>query len=411
MNRKQLITIVILAVILGGLGIHFFNAQKDSYQTTDAKMGQKLLPEFPINDVAHIQIKQGTNQLNLVKQEDAWKVRERYNYPANFSEIGDFLRKMWDLKTVQSVAVGPSQLGRLELNSSDTATNSGTLVDFKDKTDKSLKSLMLGKKYVKESAGGASPYGGGDFPVGRYVMVVETSPKVWIVSDALTSIEPKADQWLNKDFFKIEKIKAVSVTHTNATNSWKLTRDTETADFKLEEAKPNEQLDTPKASGAGHALSSPSFTDVLPADAKPEQTGMDKAIVATLDTFDDFNYTIKLAKAGADENYNLNMTVNAIFPKERPPGKDEKPADKDKLDKEFKEKIKKLEDKLKQEKQYEKWVYVVGKWSVDPLLKERKDLLAEKKEEPPKSADTNAPPQLPPSIEKFLQNPAPLPKP
>ena len=137
MNRKQLIPIVVLAVVLGGLGIHFYKAEKESYQTGDAKMGRKLLPDFPINDVGHILIKQGTNQLNLVKQGDAWTVRERFNYPANFSEIGDFLRKMWEIKTVENVAVGPSQLGRLELNTSDTATNSGTLVDFKDKSDKS----------------------------------------------------------------------------------------------------------------------------------------------------------------------------------------------------------------------------------------------------------------------------------
>ena len=41
----------------------------------------------------------------------------------------------------------------------------------------------------------------------------------------------------------------------------------------------------------------------------------------------------------------------------------------------------KLEEKLKAEKAYEKWTYVVSKWTIDPLFKERKDLLVEKKEE------------------------------
>ncbi len=78
------------------------------------------------------------------------------------------------------------------------------------------------------------------------------------------------------------------------------------------------------------------------------------------------------------------MNSSADLPKERKPGKDEKTEDKEKLDKEFKEKMSKLDEKLKQEKAFEKWTYLVSKWTVDPLLKERKDLLAEKKEEPKK---------------------------
>jgi hypothetical protein len=73
--------------------------------------------------------------------------------------------------------------------------------------------------------------------------------------------------------------------------------------------------------------------------------------------------------------------VTADLPKERTPGKDEKPEDKDKLDKEFKDKLSKLEEKLKLEKTCEKWTYLVDKYTVDALLKERKDLLVEKKDE------------------------------
>jgi len=78
------------------------------------------------------------------------------------------------------------------------------------------------------------------------------------------------------------------------------------------------------------------------------------------------------------------VAVTAQIPKERTPGKDEKPEEKTKLDKEFKEKQKKFEDKLSQEQSYGKWIYLVSNWTVDSLLKERSQLLAEKKEEPKK---------------------------
>ena len=63
--------------------------------------------------------------------------------------------------------------------------------------------------------------------------------------------------------------------------------------------------------------------------------------------------TIKLAKLpGSEENYALQMNVAANLPKERTAGKDEKKEDKEKLDKEFTDSHKKLEEKLKSEKQF-----------------------------------------------------------
>ena len=93
----------------------------------------------------------------------------------------------------------------------------------------------------------------------------------------------------------------------------------------------------------------------------------------------------------------LALNVAAQIPKERTPGKDEKPEDKTKLDKEFKDKTQKLEEKLNQEKPCEKWVYLVSSWTLDPLLKDRSQLLVEKKEEPKKEAamETNAIPAAP----------------
>ena len=385
MNRKQLVILIVLGVVIGGLAISVSRRNAASYQSSgEGSAGKKLLPDFAINDVARIEIKQGTNELNLVRQDDTWTVRERYGYPANFQELKEFLQKMWDLKVVQTQQVGPSQFARLELVESDQATNSATRLDFKDKSDKTIKAVLLGKKHTRKSEG-ASPLGGSDgFPDGRYVLVQNGPKDVAVVSDALSEAEAKADRWLNKDFFKVEKLKAISVTHTNATNSWRLTREIENGPLTLADAKPGEQLDTGKSSPVGNALSFPSFTDVVSPQARPEETGMDVPVMAKLDTFDNFTYTVKIGRKTNDDNCYLNVNVSADLPKERTPGKDEKAEDKEKLDKEFKEKTTKLEEKLKQEKAFDKWTYLVSKWTVDPLLKERKDLLAEKKEEPKK---------------------------
>jgi hypothetical protein len=232
-----------------------------------------------------------------------------------------------------------------------------------------------------------SPFGGGGggWPDGRYIMVGNDPKSIAVVSEPFSNVEPKPADWLDKDFFKIEKQKSIAVTSQIASNSWKLAKESETNEWKLVDAKAGEQLDTGKSSSVTSAFSYPSFTDVATNKA-PEQTGLDKPTMAKIETFDGFAYDIKVGKKVADdrEDYFMQVAVNGNFQKERTPGKDEKPEDKAKLDKEHKDKIDKLEEKLKAEKALADWVYIVPKYTLDPLFKERKDLLVEKKEEPKK---------------------------
>jgi len=380
MNRKQLQIIIILFVVIGGAGLLVMSRNKASWQAADQQMGQKVIQNFPLNDVAHIVIRQPSGELNLVKKGEHWTVQERAGYPASFNEISDLLKKIWELKVTRPVKVSEAQLSRLELLPPDKGANAGTLVEFKDKDDKTLAALLLGKKSMKESPGN-SPFGGGGWPDGRFVMLAKNPQSAALVKEPLTNVEAKPEPWLNKDFFKIEKVQSISLVATNATNSWKLSRESETNEWKLADLKADEQLDAGKASGVANPLSSPSFVDVAPAGNKPEGAETENPTVVTVQTFNNFTYTLKVGKKSGEDNYRLNMVVTADLPKERTPGKDEKPEDKEKLDKEFKDQQAKLAEKLKQEKSFEKWAYLVSSWTVEPLLKDRPQLLVEKKPE------------------------------
>jgi hypothetical protein len=224
----------------------------------------------------------------------------------------------------------------------------------------------------------ASPFGGEGWPDGRFLQAAHQTQTVSVVSETFSNVEPKPESWLNKDFFKIEKIRAVSVTNTNA---WKLAREAETGEMKLADLKEGEQLDTSKASSVASAFSYPSFDDVLAPDTKPEEVGLDKPVVARIETFENFAYDLKIGNKPGEENYYLTLSVSADLPSERAPAKDEKPEDKEKLDKEFKEKTEKLKEKLEKEKALEKWIFKVSKWTVDPILKDRPQLMVEKKPE------------------------------
>jgi len=159
-----------------------------------------------------------------------------------------------------------------------------------------------------------------------------------------------------------------------------LSRESESAPWALADLKPGEVLDTNKVSSLSSTLTYPSFVDVAP-DQSPARTGMDKPLTVTIETFDHFTYTLKIGNKTPENDYNLNTSVTAVAPAERTPGKDEKPDDKKRLDKEFADKAKQFADKLDQEKSLDKWTYVVNSWLIDPLIRDRAQLMVEKKDE------------------------------
>ena len=402
MNLKQLGILIVAVIIIGGAGLMLHNRQKSSWKGGGADVGKKLMGDnFPINDVGHISVEHGTNTLNLVKKEDLWRVRERGDYPANFSQISDLLLKLRDLKIVQVEDIGPSQLARMEL-AQGQGTNSAVVVQFDDQADKPIRTLLLGKMHMKKSPAPSPMEGGGDFPDGRYVEVGTNSHQVALVSDSLETLDANPDSWLNKDFFKVEKPKSIEVDFPVATNSWKLTRETETGDWKLANTNAGEELDTSKVSGVTSPFSSPTFNSVLPG-AKLE--GTNAPTVVKIDTFDGFNYTINVG-GKTNDDYFLTLSVTAKPAVERVAGKDEKPEDKVRLDKEFKDAQQKTADKLKQEQAYQQWTYLVPGWTVDTVLKERSQLLAEKKTAPTGAAgsDKSSATNEMPAIEPLKQN-------
>jgi hypothetical protein len=219
-------------------------------------------------------------------------------------------------------------------------------------------------------------------PVGRYVLPVKDGAKVSLVSESLDEVNPKPESWLKRDFLKIENPKAITLAGAADTQKWKLTRENATADWKLEGAKEEEKIDAAKTGPIATAFAAPSFSDVLAPDAKPEETGLDKPTVTTIETFDQFTYTLNIGKL-TDNNYPVTVSVAAALPKERTAGKDEKPEDKAKLDEEFKATSKRLEEKLATEQKFAGRPFLISNSTIEQLVKDRTALLAEKKPETP----------------------------
>ena len=390
MKGKQLLYLVVALLVLGGAGLYLRKQDDARIAGSKVGMGQKVLGTLDINDVAGLRIRAGSNQLNVVREGDIWVVKERGNHAASFSTLSEFLRKLDDLKVTRPLELGPSRLAALDLVEPDKGN--GVQVELLATDGKPLKSILLGKTHSRAGED-PSPFGGGGMANGRYLMVGSDIKTVALVSDPLNNAETRPEEWLDKEFLKVELPKRIELVRAAATNSFTLSRTNEFGEWQLADAGPEEKMDAGKLGIFGSVLSAPTFSDVR---INPDITalGLDKPSIARITTTAGFTYEIKVGTPQANEEYPIQVSVTADLKKERTPAADEKPEDKEKLDKEFKEKLAKLEQKLKTEQAYAKWTYMVSKWTIDPILKNRSDLFADKKAEGASPGEGGLPPGL-----------------
>ncbi|MBI3937943.1 MAG: DUF4340 domain-containing protein [Betaproteobacteria bacterium] len=379
MNRRQFLILILALAVIGGTGLALFWQDIRAWRMKDPEMGARLLPGLPLNEVAQIRLQDAKDRVTLSLKGEHWVVDERAGYTANFQEIRDLLLKIAELKIVQVEKVGPSLLPRLELAEPGKGEGAGTLIEFRDKAGKTLGRAILGKKVLKKDPLNPLPIAQEGVPAGRYIVVSGGAQSVAVVSDPLNSAEAKPGRWLAKDFFKAERIR--TLTAAGGAAQWRITRDQEWGQWKF--AAGGGALDASAAVGAVNALASLGFSDVA-VDVKPD--ALAKPTVFTAETFDKLIYAIRIARRPGAEDYLLAFTVSGEPPRARVPEKNEKAADKERRDKEFAENLKKLEARIKAEKSLGKWVYVMPRPALAPLLKERAQMIAAKKKGGPAPA-------------------------
>ena len=374
MNRKQFLLLVLALVVLGAAGGALLWQNMSDYHASGARIGAKLLPQLAVADVARIELRDAKTRATLIRKEQWWIVEERGGYPADFKAISDLIIKLADLKVVQAETVGESLLPRVELVEPGKGEGTGTQVELKDAAGKTLANVVLGKKVLKKDPGNPLPSAVDGVPAGRYVRVIGVKDKdgdqVVVVSDPLAIAEAHPGRWLDKTFFKIDRIRTLAVSDGGAIN-WKIARELEWEQWKF--AGGGGELSAGAAGAAANALTGLAFNDVA-AEAKPETEGKPVTVIA--ETFDNLVYTLKIAKLKSGSDYLVSVSVAGEPPRERPAEKGEKPEEKERRDKEFIESRQRLELRMAREKALSSWTYIVDAKQLAPLIKPRDQLVA-----------------------------------
>jgi hypothetical protein len=386
MNKRQVIILWAIAIVLGVFVATVKTLQNRAVQSaTKRTQGQTLFESFPATEAASIQIQGAGESVTLARKDGKWTVAERDSYPANTTRVNDLIRTLGELKVTMGMEAGPSFAPRFGMDeNATTAEERGLTTVFKDAAGKDIATVSFGKS-IENASGPSNPFMGGGNAVGRYVRNHADESGFYAVSEMFPSLSPEAKYWLADEFLNVEKIKSITVSETSGSEPlWQLTRDGEDAEFTLVGATGGEVLDTTITAPLKSLFSYARFEDVVPAaDVAARRSDEGKRVVG-IETVEGFSYTLHLSatkpaagQEAAEEPYLLTAEVTAEFPAERTKEADEKPEDASAKDTSFAERHKLLSDKLAQEQALAGITFAIGKNLVEPLLKERKDLITE----------------------------------
>jgi hypothetical protein len=375
MNRKQALIALALLAILAIAGAAVVVSDRSSWGPGDSRAGRKVAAGMRISDVAEIAIRDSAGEMHLVRGKTEWTIPERAGFAADTNRVAELLVKLAEMKIVQSEPLPGDQRGRFDLlePKGKEVARAGTLLELKDAKGGTLARLLLGKKILKGGAPASHAPGEAEAS-GRYLTAGDDAGTLLVVAEPLAEVESKPDLWLSKDLVRAEGVKSIASSRDGKPR-WRVTRGSESSDWKFSGSgrKPDLQKATDLASSMGWV----NLVDVV-ADPGKVDTGLDHAVVVTAETFDGLSYTLRIGRQVGD-NYYVKVAVAGEPRKTRAPKKNEKAEDKAKNDKAFEERRKKLLEQLERESKLDRWVYLVAKSGVAPLLRDRPGLMPEKK--------------------------------
>lgn len=402
MKKHQ--AIIFLLLLLVGIVYYFIISKKNKLQKDNStSSGDLVFQKLDINKIKKIIIIDKDKKINLKFFKNNWVVEERSNYSANYGKISNLLKKISEVKINQLLQnLNSKQLDRLELSKprldKKDVKNTGKYLEFFDSVDKSLGYLLIGKS---QSTSGEMTNRMGSYETGKVKRFIVTNKikknQALLIAEDFVNVNIDPSEWLDKTFFKINKLKSITSSYTNKENQddgWTFYREKEEESLILKDLPKNKDLNKENSNSIESAFSGPNFKDI----SLEKKLKGKNIITFDITTFDNFTYQIKVGEKTKENLYPLSINVQAKIPKSKKKprinkSKKQKKSISEKKLSEAKEKYnKKLEKynkynkereailaKYENEKKLHNHIFMVNEWSINSLIKKRSEFIIDKK--------------------------------
>ncbi len=365
MKVKTFVTLLVILAVLAVAGILVVRERPP--QSRGVALGTQLLEDLPVNKVAAIAIRgpEG-DSVSLAKKQDQWVVKDRYDYPADFGKIADFVRSLQQMKVGRSFEASEATLKRLKLRDPEGVDvpndEKGILVELMDEAGESLASVVLGKR--RETGKGTSTHG-------QYLRLGK-EPAVYLVDKDFASYRREPQDWLEKLLVDVRDDTVHKVVCEGLDEEgvlYRVERPEEGAELVFLDPPPDKKIKKASLDILARALDTLRLEDVVDPEAPLESLGIELQARLEYRTFDGMIYRAYPGKSKTDdERFYLRLEVDYKEPpKEAEEAAAEEPdADKGEAEKEKQEQRKTPEEMaLKAKEMNERlsaWTYEISEW-------------------------------------------------
>ncbi|HNX33364.1 MAG TPA: DUF4340 domain-containing protein [Kiritimatiellia bacterium] len=351
MTNKKLIALTAVAAVLVGLAYLSSSSKKVK---TPSLVGKPVLSDFDLSEVAKIEAgATGGKKLMLESTDAGWVIKSLFGYPADIAKIRENLLKIKDLK-VGHVAAGKK-------------LDNPLIVDLQNAAGKSLATLRLGDKHMRQPAGETAQFGGGGYPDGRYVSAAG-SDAVVLVKESLEAFDGDPKSWTDT---QIASVPAADITAIDLANSGKAVKlSKKDGAWTLDGLGAKEEFDTSKSYGIESALNYLNFNTVVDPALTDEKLGISTGSVFKVTLKNGESYTAKIgaaAEGGTDRYFKISAAFSAVGTNAT-----ENAA--------LAKKVEAFNAKAG------KWAYTIASYGAENMTKARSDLVKAKEE--PKKEET-----------------------
>ena len=295
MTNKKLIILTAVAAVLVALAYLSSSSKK---MKAPSLVGKPVVKKFDMSAVARIEAGPAAKKLVLASTDAGWVIESLYGYPADITKIRENLLKLVDLKAGH-VASGKK-------------LDDPILVDLQNAEGKSLATLRLGDKHMRQPTGEMAQFGGGGYPDGRYV-AADGSDTVVLVKDSLDAFDGDVKSWTDTQIASVPSADVTAAEMTRDGKTVKLVKKDGT--WTLDGFGAKEELDTSKTYSVESALSYLNFNAVVDPALTDEQLGLTTGAVFTVALKNGERYTAKIggvAEGGTDRYIRLNAAFTPV---------------------------------------------------------------------------------------------------
>src|SRR5258708_40371229 len=102
MNARIAAVLVVLLAIIGGGALYYYQQERSRSPANVGTLGQPLLKDLKVSEVASIRIVEPKATLTLQRKEEGWVIAERDAFPADLGKGRRVVLQALGLKVAQS---------------------------------------------------------------------------------------------------------------------------------------------------------------------------------------------------------------------------------------------------------------------------------------------------------------------